>query len=339
MRKNVFNFLSLGVFLVSSLFFFYSCDLESDGLPNSKGKSSEILVITNNKKQWNSRIGDSIVAFFYQDVPGLPQPEPMFTLVNIPQEAFKEMYKPYRNIFIINIDKTLEEPLFEARKDLWAKTQQVVKISAPDDESLIKEFNETKDVIMSLFLKTEQKRIQKAFASVQSAKINSELQKKFGIMLTIPSGFNISKSKKDFLWIRKETLTYSQGLIIYWEDYTDTIQFIPAYIAAKRNEITERYIPGPADSSFMLISDQFIKPEFHEITLNDKYAVQTRGLWKVENDFMGGPFISYTLVHENGNKIITIDGYVYAPSEEKRDLVRQMNSILQSIRFKAKEKE
>lgn len=325
--------LSLIFLLFSGMLFFYSCDLEKEELPNSKGKSSEILVISNNKRQWKSDLGDSIMNFFYQDVPGLPQSEPMFTLVNIPQEAFKEMYKSYRNIFIVNIDKSLKESIFEARKDLWAKTQQVIKISAPDKESFLAEFNKTKDHIMDLYLKTERRRIQKAFRSVMAGKITSELKKNFGIRLIIPSGFNISKANKDFMWIRKETLTYSQGLIIYWEKYKDTNQFNPGYIIQKRNNITRRFIPGPADSSYMTTSDQYIAPSFEEITLNDKYAVDTRGLWKVENDFMGGPFVSYTMVHENGDKLLTIDAYVYAPSEEKRDLLRQLDAILNSIKF------
>jgi hypothetical protein len=64
-----------------------------------------------------------------------------------------------------------------------------------------------------------------------------------------------------------------------------------------------------------------------------EYAVEIRGIWKVHNDFMGGPFVSYTFVNPNNNKIITLYGYVYKPNTEKRDLLRQVETILYSVSF------
>jgi hypothetical protein len=32
--------------------------------------------------------------------------------------------------------------------------------------------------------------------------------------------------------------------------------------------------------------------------MKDKYYAELRGLWKVENDFMGGPFVSLSTLDE-----------------------------------------
>ena len=84
-----------------------------------------------------------------------------------------------------------------------------------------------------------------------------------------------------------------------------------------------------------IISRGFIEPQF---TRKDDFvtgfAVETRGLWMVQNDFMGGPFISYTFVDPTLERVITIDGYVYNPSDLKRNFIRQMEAIFHSIGFK-----
>lgn len=313
--------------------FLGSCKYDKPSLPVSIGKPSEIIVVTNNKAQWNSVIGDTLVQFFYQEMPGLPQPEPMFTLVNIPEESFIDMYKTNRSIFIIDINPSFKKPQIETRENLWAKPQRVIKITAPNTNSFLDEFEKDKDWILEAFVQNEHERLLQAYRFVEDRKITEALKNSFGINMVIPGGFSIAEKTRNFMWIRKETLTNSQGIIIYTYDYTDTNAFNPEFIINYRNKVTEAYIPGPADSSFMIVSEQFVLPVFQEVNFNDVYAVETRGLWELENDFMGGPFISYTLVDERKQKIMTIDAYVFAPSEEKRDLVRELEAILNSLTF------
>ena len=63
------------------------------------------------------------------------------------------------------------------------------------------------------------------------------------------------------------------------------------------------------------------------------YAVETRGLWNVVGDFMAGPFVSYSIVDPTSSKIITAEGWVYYPNKDKRDLLRQQESILYTLKF------
>ena len=46
---------------------------------------------------------------------------------------------------------------------------------------------------------------------------------------------------------------------------------------------------------------------------------------------MGGPFVSYTLLDTVYNRVVTLDGFLYAPSDPKRDLLRQVEAILKSL--------
>jgi hypothetical protein len=57
-----------------------------------------------------------------------------------------------------------------------------------------------------------------------------------------------------------------------------------------------------------------------------------QGLWKMQDGYaMGGPFISLIQLDEKRNKIITVEGFVFAPAHEKRELMRQLEAILYSI--------
>ena len=48
---------------------------------------------------------------------------------------------------------------------------------------------------------------------------------------------------------------------------------------------------------------------------------------------MGGPFVSVTALNEKENKIITVEGFVFAAGEDKRNYVRQLDAIVLSLAF------
>lgn len=315
------------------IFFIQSCTTNKSGLPHSTGKTLEIVVVTNNKAQWNSTVGEAIKTFFGQDQVGLPQSEPLFSMFNIPEEAFIKMYQSNRDIFIVNISDEVVTAQIENKKDLWASPQRVIKISAPDIESFFKLFDENKEGIMGLFYEAERERMIKAFKSAENIKIKNTLLKNFNFSMVLPSAYKIAVQDSNFMWIRKESLKDSQALLIYTYPYTEEQSFDKNRIIEIRNQFTRRYIPGPSEGSFMKVADEYIVPQTKEVNFNGLFAVETRGLWETEGDYMGGPFLSYTLVDEASNRVITLDSYVYAPSQEKRDLLKQLEAILYSFRL------
>jgi hypothetical protein len=82
----------------------------------------------------------------------------------------------------------------------------------------------------------------------------------------------------------------------------------------------------------MTVSQEFLPVVSKKIDFNGLFAVETRGLWKLEKDFMGAPFVNYTLVNEKRNKVITLDGFVYAPNAPKHDLMIQMEALIYSLK-------
>jgi hypothetical protein len=82
-----------------------------------------------------------------------------------------------------------------------------------------------------------------------------------------------------------------------------------------------------------MTTEMQVFPIFRSYMLSKKYTAELRGLWRVEGDFMGGPFVSISQIDEQRNRIVTVEGYVYAPKYNKREYIRQLEAILYTIKF------
>jgi DNA primase large subunit len=57
----------------------------------------------------------------------------------------------------------------------------------------------------------------------------------------------------------------------------------------------------------------------------------------MENDMMGGPFISYSQVDTKKNLVVVVEGFVYAPKKEKRELIRELEASLMTLQLDEKQ--
>jgi hypothetical protein len=218
----------------------------------------------------------------------------------------------------------------------------VIKITAPDLQSFFSEFDLKKETFIKLFIELERERTLSVSKMAMDVKLSDILVKKFGISLPLPEGFYLAKETKDFIWFRHKITRGKKDLelsiMVYSMDYHDTIVFNPRHIIHWRNTITLEHIQGPSPSSYMKVAEEYKPPVFDTITdFPEGYAIETRGLWEVQNDFMGGPFISYTFIDKTNNKVITLDGYVYYPNEVKKNYLRQLESIFFALKFTSQE--
>ncbi len=306
---------------------------EKDKTPRkdrSAGNTSEILVVTQNGEQWNGSLGDSIRAFFTQEQYGLPQPEPLYKLLNINVSNFSDMFRKHKAILVVEISSKVDSVLVETGKDIWAAPQRVFKIVAPNYAAWIETFEKQKENIKLMYDIVERERIMSLLRPNTDASLYDAIRNKFGFTLTVPRGFVIAKNETDFLWLRRETEKSSFGITIYAQPYTDTLQFDANSLISARDRIMATHIPGPTEGSFMTTEKEFVPPMVNYINnFPAGYAAEMRGMWCLVGDYMAGPFISYTFV--NAGKLVTVEGFVYEPNAHKRDQLLQLQSILFSL--------
>jgi hypothetical protein len=335
MKKQSIISISIITGILLSLF---ACKSDQQGgngtLPGVSGKPGEILVVMDTAK-FNSEPGLAIKEKLQKAMRALPQAEPIFSLVNIPPYSFKDVFQRYRNVLIINIDNKYSKPRFAVRKDVHAQPQTVLHAQASSYNALKNLFNKQGEQAAEKFIEAERKRYINTYKKISNKGAMMRIKEKFGISLVIPKGYSLEVDTANFAWIEHDTRDYTQGILIYKQKYKNELAFTLNKLIKRRDKFTRKYVPGPSPNSFMIV-EQEITPYLDKMTINGNEVVMMRGLWKVKNDFMGGPFVNASILNKDKSHIITVDGFVYAPKLSKRDYVRQLESIIHTLDLKKK---
>ena len=304
----------------------------------SVGGTSEILVVTQNNEQWDGMIGDSIRHYFLDYQYGLPQPESMNELAHINVSGFNDMFKKHKCILEVEIDPNIEKVKTVTSENGWAAPQRYVKITAPSRMEWVESFEKQKDLFELWYRQVERARIMSVFRPSVDNDIRNAIAKKMGFELILPQGFYIAKNEQDFMWLRKELERSSANIVIYQTPYLDTAQFSVPSLVAMRNMMMQKYIPGPSEGSFMSTEAEFVPPMLTYVSdFPAGYTVEMRGMWRVENDYMGGPFVAYTFADSRTGNLVTVEGFYYEPNQKKRDQLLQLESIIYSLKMVDKE--
>jgi hypothetical protein len=314
---------------------FISCDeINERVLPRCTGKSGDLLIVADSV-YYNHQTGTAIQQIFSQEQVGLPQREPLFNLIQVPHRAFARIFHTTRNIIMIHIEPESNIKL-TVREEVWSETQLVVSITAPNDKIAAETIEKNAAVLLDYFNDKELARLHAKFKVNSRSKNAQYLNKKFGVTLNLDELYVVAKETDDFIWLRKEKSVgghpVSQGIIIYTYPYVSDSTFEVSNLVAKRDTYTKANVAGGNEGSYMTSYLEYV-PGQKEISLNGVYVNELRGLWQMKGDFMGGPFINYSLVDEKKNRVICIDGYVYAPKFDKREFLREQEALIKTITF------
>ncbi len=300
--------------------------------PSISGKAGEILVVTT-KGNWESEPGTLLRDILAADYPLLPQKEPSFTLINVPDNAFTNIFEIHRNIIIMSADsQKYPEPRFTIQEDVWSAPQTVVTIVAPDKESLIKLIEEKSEILFNTFEQSERNRVIRNSKRYEEKPLRALVADQFGGSPYFPTGYSLKKRTDDFIWISYESTYINQGLFVYKYPVKDSTTMTLDGLIAARNEILEKNVPGMLEGSYMttsIVKDK--EPQLKWIKYKNREFGELRGLWEVQNDYMGGPFVQHAFYDKSGKNIIVVEGFVYAPRYDKRNYLRQVESIIYSF--------
>ncbi|HLN74637.1 MAG: DUF4837 family protein [Methylococcaceae bacterium] len=295
------------------------------------GKSNEIVIVIG-KEIWKGETGSLIRQVLAQPQSSLPQSEPIFSLIDVPPDAFINLFKSHRNIITVKISSAFTEPKVEFARDTWAYPQAVVNIQANSTDNFEELFTVNSEKIIGYFLKAEKDRLKKTYFDAHEKSVYNILAKEFGIKLYVPTGFRVVKKDSSFAWVRYDTPLITQNIFVYSYPYVSDSTFTLKYLLEKRNSITRKNIPGPTKGSYMTTEMQ-LPQDLNFLTYQGNYACEMRGLWKVQNDFMGGPFVSLSVLDASKKRVVTVEGNVYAPKNNKRNYIRQLEAMIYSLEF------
>lgn len=321
MNKTLFLWLLVSVLACS-------CTFKEDNLPKESSAAINTISVIIDDQLWNGEVGDSIRNKFASPVLGLPQEEPLFSINQYPVKLFEGFSTDSRNILII---KKENENKFEFKQNEFATPQNAFHISGKTSFEILELLEKHSPEIIRKMHEIEIAHNQKIFKD--SLLDTKKIQKKFNIDLLIPSKYEYVMRRKNFIWLKSEIISGNTSLIIYqipWRNIRP--KYAVTDIVITRDSIGKAYIHG-SDYGTQMVSDEAYSPYFSKTTLAGNKCYETKGTWQMKNDFMSGPFINYVIFDKAHRRILVLEGFCYAPSKEKRDLMFELESIIKSIKI------
>ena len=295
---------------------------------SAQGKPYELIVVCP-QAEWTGEVGDSLRAIFTTPVPYLNQIEPIFDVLRVTERGFTGMVADHRNILKILVDPELKETTTAVQYDVTSDPQIVMTLQGPSDGALVKYLSENRENLVYALEKAERDRTIDFGRKFPDKFLAGLVKEQFGVDFSVPQGYKLRAKGDDFLWISYEFPQASQGFFIYSYPYTGRQALTVEALTEARNRFAAR-IPGPSEGSYMITADVY-EPDLRTFRLEGRLWVELRGFWDVKNDFMGGPFVSYTTVDTTTQRVFTIDCYVYSPKNHKRNYMRELEHLLYLI--------
>ena len=327
MRKQLF-YLSLTIVAIA----LSACSGGKKGVfgATSSGRAYEILVVVD-PAMWERPAGRALYDVLDTDVPGLPQSERSFRMMYTSPANYDATLKLIRNIIIADVQDIYTQPKFKYAKDVYAAPQTILTIQAPDEASFEQFVTENKQTIIDFFTRAEMNRQITFLEGKHSNFISQKVDSLFGCDIWVDAELANSKTGDDFFWASTNTGTADRNFVMYSYPYTDKDTFTKEYFVHKRDSVMKANIPGFKEGVYM--STDSLLTDVRPINVQNSYTMEARGLWRMKGDFMGGPYVSHTRLDEKNQRIITAEIFVYSPDKMKRNLVRQMEASLYTLKL------
>lgn len=317
--------------LLSLFFAFSSCSeggvKDKSLVPNSVGNINALQIITPNDL-WNGAVGEAIRNNFAAPADGLPQDEPLFSMNQMPPEAFSSFARSNRLFLYVVLS---DEDKITLATNEYAKPQAGALIKATTEEKLVEFINNNAAKIIESFHISEIKERQRR-TSISLLKLDS-LKNVMGVSLKVPSAYRIAKATDSFFWLRKDLKDGTTNILVYTVplDMIKNDSTAVGDIIKIRDSIGSRLLPVEDDGFF--ITEDAYAPYLFKTKIDGKFAYETKGTWEVKDAWMGGPFVNYAVRDEKNKRYLILEGFTYAPSTSKRDLQFELESILNSAKL------
>lgn len=344
--------------LLLSVFFITACDdsdIPADAyLPNANGQHGEILILMDDGL-WNGAIGEAVQANLSRRAEGVYlRPETMFSFFRKHPRDLNHMNQLNRNLlkFMVVTDTVYEETVVLKKRNYYAKGQLFVIVKDSDPNRLLEYAQNGMDEIVDEFNDFEMEQLISFYEKDPNERVNEIAENKFGISISLPKKAELKSEKENFLFIKRDrsknlmgsestraeggTFWIQQGFMIWSTPYfPDSTQMTVQGVQMDRDSTLKYNVPGKTPGTYMgTEKTEYYDPKGRVFNYQGHEAVELRGLWIYEGDTFvggGGPFVQYSILNEAKNEIITVSGYVYGPKYEKREYIRELDAVLNTI--------
>lgn len=267
-------------------------------------------------------VGDStgiVARVLSAAMPGLPQEEPMFDVVEVKGHGNGAAYSTSRNIVKIDIDpKQYAQTTVKYAINEHAEPQIVVRVCAPSAAALRRQL--PGKALVQLLCRHEMGAETARLGKRHNPEAERTIEQMFGCRMLVPPTMKASLKGKDFLWLTDNASTGMTSICIYTSE--------------NRDSVMQANIKGETDAMHMTTT-----PNSTTVACTYRHGskvTMTRGLWEMLGDAMGGPFVSHAIAMPHGRGVVVAEAFVYAPEMRKRNLIRRAEASLYTLRTDGK---
>lgn len=299
------DLVAIVIFLLS-IFLCSSCSDTGSLATRSSGKPYEVVLLGN----------DTVATHLVREclekpVEGLPQVEPSFdVLVEDPnpsraggESRDENQYSDFRSIVKVVLTGNETAPVaMRYERDTNAQPQIIVTLTAGSASQLLRERHRWEQSLIQLLTHFEMGAARALLRQHNNKQATDSLKKLFGVNVLVPADMLSARYEKDFVWLSNNAPTGMQNICVM---EGSNIDFMLA-----------QYIKGETDSMYMKLVE------------SRECRVESRGLWEMKGDAMGGPYVAHVIKDSLTGRTVTVLAFVYAPETKKRNMIRKLEAAM-----------
>lgn len=340
----------LSLFVIASLVLLSACDI--DGKNEAIGDNDVITLICDSSDYdaLQEVIENAFTKPFFT-----PQPEVWFRIVRHDLGDLLDVKKD-RNIVIIGaldagnsmgdymrsaLDADVqalvrkgEQHVF-VQRDLWYRGQTVMHIAGATLDD-VRNYMASHGPELEYFLKSawDERERKRLLRMPREEDIEQRLAEKHGFGMCVIKDWFVGKDSSAIgavLLRRQSPAETERWVLVHYVDNASPEMLTNDVAYATRNRLSEILYRTYDDSSWVVI-DSVNYLQFDEVNFQDRFAIRMKGLWRMNDYSMGGPFVSYLFYDEQQRRLYFIDGSAFAPKYEKKKLIQDLDVMLSTFK-------
>ncbi|NBC27629.1 MAG: DUF4837 family protein [Bacteroidetes bacterium] len=333
------------------LFIVLLASCSGDYRPKSIGAVDEVIVVMDST-QWNSDTAMAIRETFGGLIETVPTPENAYDLTfrDFKNNRQLEQLKEFKNVIFAgpigdstNVSRFINGILsdeVEGRvragesfafplRDQWVRDQWTLILTSTSDEALAENIvNSEEELVGHLREREFERRKENIYRRGEQVAISDSLWEEHGWKVRMQHDYIQVIDTTDAVMFRRYLPDNNRWMWAWWQDGVDSADFINReWINAKRDSLMEQLVQGEREGSY--VTTDYRRPlEMREIDREDRLmGFETKGLWRMTNDYMGGPFVHFTYYDPLTDRLFMVEYAQFAPSVKKRRFVRQFQTM------------
>ena len=334
---------------IAFLALFTAC--EGDYRPQSIGAVDEIYVVMDST-DWNSDTAMAIRETFGRQILTVPTPENAYTLTfkDFDTNDQLDQLQEYKNIIFAapldeghNVSRFVSGILSDEIKqrvesgesfafpltDRWVRDQWTLILTSTSDEALAEKIRNSEESLVSHLMDREfDRRIQNIYRRGEQVAISDSLWQDHGWKVRMQHDYIQVIDTTNAVMFRRYLPDNNRWMWAWWQNDVSEADFInPEWINATRDSLMENLVQGEREGSYVT-TDYRRALETREMDTDSRLiGYETKGIWRMTNDFMGGPFVHFTYYDPMTDRLFMVEYAQFAPSVNKRRFVRQFQAM------------